>query len=407
MPPVQGSGIRPRLAMALVGLLSALVFAGCSILPFNREPPRPGRTTLVSPLSIVPAEMIGNYLVIEAKWDRDGPYRFLVDTGTSITLVTSAFARRYPGRGPLPGSAPRVPVKGANGGMTELPATTLRRIEIGAARFEDVPALIYDCAPLSTHLGVKIDGVLGFPLFREILLTLDYPGSRLLLQPAKTNALVPGTVIGFDDRSKVPLIQVRLGTRSFVALIDSGSDSAFSLNPVGLAPQFAAPPRTGATVGTIIVGDRVEQIGRLAEPLAIANHLFDRPIVNLTDELSSVGGGMLRHFTVTFDQEHNRVTFYRESRESITMPPRRSTGVSFSKTPAYWKVAGVIPGSPADGAGLRIGELVTRINGEPVARWDLKRYDQLVATADDLALTFLNGATETEPIRVRVFELVP
>lgn len=89
------------------------------------------------------------------------------------------------------------------------------------------------------------------------------------------------------------------------------------------------------------------------------------------------------------------------------MPPRRSTGVSFSKTPAYWKVAGVISGSPADGAGLRIGELVTRINGEPVARWDLKRYDQLVATADDLALTFLNGATETEPIRIRVFELVP
>lgn len=129
--------------------------------------------------------------------------------------------------------------------MTELPATTLRRIEIGAARFEDVPALIYDCAPLSTHLGVKIDGVLGFPLFREILLTLDYPGSRLLLQPAKTNALVPGTVIGFDDRSKVPLIQVRLGTRSFIALIDSGSDSAFSLNPVGLAPQFAEPRGPG------------------------------------------------------------------------------------------------------------------------------------------------------------------
>ena len=57
MPPVQGSGTRPRLAMALVGLLSALGFAGCSILPFNREPPRPGRTTLVSPLSIVPVQL--------------------------------------------------------------------------------------------------------------------------------------------------------------------------------------------------------------------------------------------------------------------------------------------------------------------------------------------------------------
>lgn len=388
-------------------LLAGLLLSGCSVLPFHREPPRPGQTTLGSPLIILPAETIGNYLIVEVKWDRDGPYRFLVDTGTSITLVTPALARRYPGRFPPPSTAPRVPVKGANGELTELPATSLRRLELGAARFEDVPALIYDCAPLSAHLGVKIDGVLGFPLFRETLLTLDYPGSRVLLQPARTNALVPGTVIGFDDQSKVPLIQVRLGQRTFAALIDSGSDSFFSLNPVGLAPQFAEPPRAGATVGTIIVGDRVERIGRLAEPIAIGNRIFERPIVDLTDELSAVGGGLLRHFAVTFDQEHNRVTFQRDSREPIATPARRSAGVSFSKTPAYWKVAGVIPASPAEGAGIRPGDLVTRINGESVAKWDFRRYEQLVANADELSLTFLNGAAETEPKRVRVFELVP
>jgi membrane-associated protease RseP (regulator of RpoE activity) len=202
------------------------------------------------------------------------------------------------------------------------------------------------------------------------------------------------------------LIQVRLGNRSLVSLIDSGSDAAFSLNPVGLEPQFAVPPRMGATVGTIS-GDRTQQTGRLAESIAIGNYVFDRPIVDLTDELSSVGGGMLKHFCVTFDQEHNRVTFYRESREPISTPPRRSAGVSFSKTPAYWKVASVISGSPAADAGIRPGDLVTRINSEPVARWDLRRYDQLVASADEFSLTFLNGPAETAPKQVKVFELVP
>jgi len=390
-----------------LGLLTIWLLAGCSYLPFERQPPRPGRTTLGSPLVILPAETIGNYLIIEAKWDRAGPYRFLVDTGTSITLVSPALARRYPGRHGPPHSAPRVPVRGADGDMTELPAASLRRLDLGEAKFEDVPVLVYDCAPLSAHLGVPIDGVLGFPLFRETLLTLDYPGSRVLLQPANVDPLMPGTIIPFDDPSKVPLIQVRLGNRSFLSLIDSGSDADFSLNPVGLEPRFAVPPRLGATIGTIIVGDQVQQIGRLAEAIVIGDQVFEQPIVDLTDELSTVGSGMLRHFAVTFDQRRNQVTFYRPSREAIATPSRRSPGVSFSKTPAYWKVAGVISGSPAETAGIRLGDLVTRINGEPVARWNLRRYEALVATADEVALTFLNGAAESAPKPVRVFNLVP
>jgi len=201
------------------------------------------------------------------------------------------------------------------------------------------------------------------------------------------------------------LIPLTLGNRTFVALIDSGSDMPFSLNPVGLDPVFAYGPRTGATIGTLS-GDRVQEIGRLAETLSIGNYAFVRPIVDLSDELSAIGAGVLRHFTVTFDQKTDRVTFFRDSREPIEMPPKRSAGVSFSKTPAYWRVAGVVAGSAAERAGIQLGDLVTRINGEPVARWDLSRYDQLVTSAAEIAFTLLNGTVETEK-RVAVFELVP
>jgi hypothetical protein len=281
----------------------------------------------------------------------------------------------------------------------------LRRLELGDVRFEDVDVLLYDCAPLSAHLGVRIDGVLGFPLFRETLLTLDYPGQRVLLQPARTAPLVPGTIIAFDDARKTPLISVHLGDRSLVALIDSGSDAVFTLNPVGVAPQFAFGPTVGGTVGTI-GGDRTQMVGRLGETLSIGDQAFQQPIVEITDELSSIGGGMLKHFSVTFDQLHDRVTFYRESREPILTAARRSAGVSFTKTPAYWRVAGVVPNSSAEKQGIRNGDLVTRINGERVARWDLRRYEQLVASAHEIALTFLRGDAETEK-HVSVFELVP
>lgn len=378
--------------------------SGCAVVPFRREPPRPGRTTFDSPLVILPAQNLGNFLIIEAKWDRNGPYRFVVDTGSSVTLMSPALVRRYPGR-QLAAQPRRVRVAGVDGVTTELPASSLRRLEFGDAVFEDVPVLEYDCASLSAHLGQRIDGVLGFPLFREALLTLDYLGARVILQPARTGMLLAGTTLAFDDARKIPLIPLQIGERSLLALIDSGSDAAFTLNPVGLEPAWATPPRVGATIGTL-TGDRTQTIGRLAGTIAIGDQVFRQPIVDLTDELATIGAEVLRHFAITFDQERNRVIFHRDARTPIEMPARRSAGVSFNKTPAYWRVVGVVPDSPAERVGVERGDLVTRINGEPVSKWDLRRYEQLVATAAEISLTFLFGNNETEK-RVSVFELVP
>jgi hypothetical protein len=393
---------RRVLALTLTGL-AGLQLAGCST--FRREAPRPGRTTLDSPLVILPAQRLGTYLIVEGKWDRGGPWRFLVDTGANTTLVTPEFAKRYGLKDDLALPAAPVTVFSADGVPVALQPVTIRRLELDDARFENVAARIYDCAALSAHLGVKIDGILGFPLFREVRLTLDYPGNRIVLAPNRSEALVPGLTVPFNNANKTPLIPVRLGDRTFIALIDSGSDAAFSLNPVGLRPDFSFGPREGSTVSTL-AGDRPQQIGRLAETLVVADYAFPTPIVELSDELSSIGGSVLRHFSVTFDQDRDRVTFYRDSPAPITSPRRRSAGVSFAKTPAYWRVACVVSGSPAGTAKVEARDLVTRINGEPVARWDFARYDQLVSTADEIAFTFLNGTSETEK-RIPVFDLVP
>ena len=389
--------------LGVLSVVFCLLATGC--FSFRREAPRPGRTTLGSPLIVLPAQTLGSYLVIEAKWDRSGPYRFIIDTGSSVTLVSPDIAKRYVEKNALPPDAPQLRVKSAAGGTVLLPVTTLRRIELGDARFEHVPALIYDCAALSAHLGVKIDGVLGFPLFRETLLTLDYPHSRVVLNPPATGELQPGTTIPFNNANRTPLIPIRLGETSFIALIDSGSDAPLNLNPVGLKPTYLTSPRPGATISTLS-GDRTQTVGRLADTLMVGNYALPQPLMEVTDELSSIGGEILRNFIVTFNQERSQVTFYRETTEPIAFGARRSTGLSFSKTPAYWRVAGVVDNSPASFARVQSGDLVTRINGEAVAHWDLRRYEKLVAAAPDITFSFLNGTRETN-VTLRVFELVP
>ena len=393
-----------RRPFALVLATSACVLlAGC--FSFRREAPRPGRTTLKSPLVILPAQRLGSYLVISGKWDRSGPWHFLIDTGANTTLVTPEFAKRYGVTDADATAAESVSVLSADGVPVALAPITIRRLELGDARFENISARIYDCAALSAHLGVKIDGILGFPLFRKTLLTLDYPRDRVALAPSGGNPLIPGLAIPFNNANKSPLISVRLGTHTFIALLDSGSDASLSLNPLGLDPAFAFGPRAGSTVSTLS-GDRPQSTGRLVDTFTLADYSLPAPIVDLSDELSAVGGAILQNFTVTFDQEHDKVTFYRDSPAPIPTPPRRSPGLSFAKTPAYWRVAGVVPGSAPAAAEIERGDLVTRINGEPVAQWDFRRYEQLVATAPTITFTFLTGTRETEK-KFAVFVLVP
>lgn len=385
---------------ALLGTLVALVLAGCA-----SPTARPLLRTHLDPgVEELPATLAGNHLVVRSQWDKRGPWHFLIDTGASITLVSPAFAQAY-ATDQATVDVPPVRVASADGRLITLGAVRLRRLQLGEARFDHVPALVYDCEALSAHLGVTIDGILGFPLFRDTRLTLDYPRSRVLIGPADADSLVPGVPVPFDNDRHIPLIPVQLGERTFTALVDSGSDGPLHLNPYGLNPVFLYGPKPGATIGTL-AGDRLQEIGRLAGSVRLGPYTFVQPIVDLTDALSSIGGEVLRHFTVTFDQTKNQVSFYRESTAPIFASSRRSAGLSFQKGAAYWKVVGIVPGSPADELGLQTGDLVIRIDGQPVALWNLNSYDERVRTAAAIEFVFLHGRNET-PVRIATFDLVP
>jgi len=384
--------------------LVLMTLAGCNML--RRIPMPPRRTTLESQLIELPAQTISNHLIVETRWDKKGPYHFLIDTGASVTLVSPELAARYSDTSAPPIPQTQVRVKAADGSTALLPAVTLRRLSLGQARFERVPALVYDCSALSAHFGIKIDGVLGFPLFRDTLLTLDYPRSRVLLVPnSSPPPSLPGSTILFNNASRTPLIPVTLGDETFIALIDSGSDGALNLNPVGLHATFDYGPRPGPALATL-TGDRPQQVGRVTQSLQIGGYTFLHPLVALTDDLASLGGDVLKNFTVTFDQRRSQVTFYRESAAPILMPSRRSAGLSFDKTPVYWRITSVVPGSPAETAGIQAGDLWTRIEGELIAGWNLRRYEELTANAKSITFTFLRGTREQDT-SVAVFDLVP
>jgi len=397
------AAVQTALRGALLAGLSValLLLAGCATAPRH--------TFVAGQSTTLPARIISNFFLVESKGEDGRTYRFIVDTGSTATLVSPDLAKRF-GLKPKKGApADLVKVRSAAGAEIDLEPVTLRSITLGAAYFDNVPALVFDFADLSLHLGAPIDGILGFPLFRDTLLTLDYPGAKLVLAPCPL-VQAPGrpaprsSTIAFNNERNTPLVPIQLGNESFIVQVDTGSDGSLSLNPAGLHPRFASGPRAGTLISSL-QGDRQQMTGRLAQNVLLGTHTVERPIVDLSDQLSSIGGEFLRHFSVTFDQRRNQATFVRDTDGPVVMEPRRSTGLSFSRGQVYWRVLVVIPDTPAAQL-VQPGDLCVRINGELVGKWDHDRYAALVKSADKITYTFLSGTLETD-VEVPVFELVP
>ena len=372
----------------------------------------PGRTIIEAQPVTLPARIISNFFVVESKWADGNTYRFIIDTGSTISYVSPELARKFALK--ERGGAPRAKrtVRSANGGEVELEAVTRRRLTLGAESFERVPALDFDFTDLSGHLGLPVDGIIGFPVFHKTVLTMDYPGERLVIAPDPLLAPPPPpkpgpgvSTIAFNNEQGTPLIPIQMGNESFIVLVDSGSDGSLSVNPVGLHPRFATGPRIGTIISSL-QGDRRQLTGRLNQTVLIGSHALNQPIVDLTEQLSSLGGELLRHFVLTFDQRHNQVTFARAAAGPVEMPARRSTGLSFARSPVYWKILTVIPDTPTALLPVQAGDLCVRINGEPVEKWNYERYDALLKSAAKITYTFLAGTKEID-VEVAIFELVP
>jgi Aspartyl protease len=397
----------PRFALLAFAGVLVVLFSGC----VSSSSRAPGRTVVEARTAVLPARILSNFFVVESKWPDGKTYRFLIDTGSTVTYVTPDLARHFALKERKSSPRQKIHVRSANGGEIDLESVTLRQLTLGDATFERVPALVFDFADLSGHLGVPIDGIIGFPVFRNTLLKMDYPGARLIIAPYPLlGAPTPAqsarvSTIAFNNEQGTPLIPIQMGNESFIILVDSGSDGSLSLNPVGLHPRFANGPRVGTLISSL-QGDRRQLTGRLSQNVLIGAHTIAQPIVDLTDQLSSIGGEFLRHFILTFDQRRNQVTFERDAAGAVTMDARRSTGLSFARSNVYWKVLTVIPDTPTAQLPVQAGDLCVRINGELVDQWSFDRYATLLQSAAKITFTFLAGTKETD-VEIPVFEIVP
>ena len=354
----------------------------------------------------VPADLRNHLLFVNVMVNGQGPFRVFVDTGCSFTLFSPDLAVAVKAQ-PGPDDEDTATAFNALGDPLAVPRALFDSVELGSVRFEGVIAGILPMTRFTQIDGQRVDGVLGFSLFSEVFLGLDYPGHRLLLGPGWPENLPPlRAEMAGHEHAEVPFIAAGLQDKSFEVEIDSGSNGSLHL-PIEMASALSwkAEPRPGPLIEAIDEETR-DYLGRLNGRLTLGSLVMPEPVTSVGGSEPTIGYDVLGGFCIVFDQRTDRVRFYSQQDGPITSPSERSVGLSVKLDPAGWRVVRVIPGSPAEEARLAAGDLITRIEGNLASNWSRDQLHDWVDTHDAMKLQVVSGGSSRD-LKLRVWLLVP
>jgi len=113
-------------------------------------------------------------IVVPVMINSHGPFRFLLDTGATKTIVSARLADKLG----IPKG--RIEMLLSAGGNLPVTARTLRKLDVGNNRLENVEVVAGDLPLMKT---LKVDGLLGGDYLRRFKISIDYDNRMVELQP--------------------------------------------------------------------------------------------------------------------------------------------------------------------------------------------------------------------------------
>jgi predicted aspartyl protease len=307
--------------------------------------------------------------------------RFLIDTGSTGTVVDPAMARHL---GLRPTGA--VSLQSLYS-MAEGDSVIAKQVRIGPQRWYDIPLVCQDLTQLSLVEGTPISGVLGTDLLATMKLRLSYPSGR-----AQVVTTVPehSSMLTLRRVQGQYFVPVTIGPLTVEMLLDTGTSmTALSSSVWEALPSWWKPARVleGIKSSAIPTGSVVACVPtvRLGETAGNEIELLDHP-VRIIMPLSSgifatpafsglLGGDALEGFEVTLDLEHASMYLTRDEAFRPDQYEFVTVGIQFFKSdPEAFSVAAVWKNSPAEAAGILVGDHILSVDGHASRYLDLQTF---------------------------------
>lgn len=283
----------------------------------------PAKVGFAGDQAVIPMELYGRKPVVEVKIDGKGPYKFFLDTGAGATVLDQKLADelKLPGDGTTKIGDPSDP-EGIAANRNRIDA-----LELGGATFSNFIGVSWDRSPIYKEGAPR--GVLGMPLFKELLLTVDYPGKRIVISRGSLSNANGNDVLEYTYSERGLFgIPVKIGSTEMTATLDTGSPGgiSFPTEYMEKLPLADKPKEIGRarTVG----GEAVIYGAKLKDKVKLGGYVFDEPDVAFFDRLVhlNIGYGFIGQFAITIDQRSRRIKFQRPAAAENSAGSAANTG---------------------------------------------------------------------------------
>jgi predicted aspartyl protease len=174
-----------------------------------------------------------SHIVVKVKLNGQGPFKFLIDTGASHSVISERLAKKL--------NLKPIHVMKFKRSDTIFKANVYRfdTINLGDAQINQYDMVVYPepsfISYLKTYFKEDIDGIFGFGAFYHYLWTLNLSKKEMSLVNGQLNAKEKD-VLKFAQPEKIPLVTVdfkdnKKQSKRLNFVIDTGSNEEFTLPP--------------------------------------------------------------------------------------------------------------------------------------------------------------------------------
>jgi hypothetical protein len=269
-----------------------------------------------APVVEVPISFSGPMPIVEVMVNGQGPFRFTFDTGAGLEAdLDPAFVARLKlqPNGKVRGGDP----SGRN--VQEYDTVAIDSIVLGSVQFRKVTATSRPRRMSPDAAGVV--GILGFPLFKDYLFTLDYPGKRLRLENRELPPANGADILDFDNPRRIPVVEITVGKTKIKAHLDSGNMMGGFMLPESLVDKLSlvSPAVTVGRARTVNNEIEIKQ-AKISDTIKLGRFEYSQPVISFPAlaEDANIGLSILKEFVLSFDQKNKRVRLERSTPKAET-----------------------------------------------------------------------------------------
>ncbi|REG98436.1 PDZ domain-containing protein [Flavobacterium aquicola] len=308
------------------------------------------------------------------------------------------------------------------------------------ANYQLIYVILDQSFNLSSQIGIPVNGIIGYQFFKNNLVRFDYANKRVVVyKNNETNRKkiekkfdkIPITIEKLKPYL-IGIVEMKESRVSTKLLLDTGnSDSVWLFQ--NLSEDIKVPAKNfDDFLGKGFSGD-IEGKRARVKNFSFDKYTFRSPIVAFPDSSSiksvrmvkdragSVGGEILKRFSVVFDYQnqqlylrknsrfsepfgynksgieikHNGIQWVKETVKMETVP--LSGGISFDREgnnvtndfrykfelkPVY-EIANIRKKSAAEKSGLLVGDIIISINKAPAYRYSLEKLNEMFKSEED------------------------